>query len=203
MSSLTDLIRSGFGRRQANAIIAAAGGGGGGAGSGGGGPLGVKRAQVSGWTRSANQIVSNGYTFSNLPGPAPGTPPSLMNGGYAFDVPASEAGWYSMRIKLDVQFTGGTPEKLVFSTNTYYQNALFVQDIILSNGDAGGGLASNQTGWGAGAEIYVPPFPNPGFDPGDGSYYMGGVKLEWVGAGTIGSQYDADPRCRIDVVRLG
>lgn len=173
-------------------------------GGGGGGPLGAKRAIVSGWDRSTpGQVVSTGYTFSNMPGNPPGTPPTLLNGGYAFDVPAAEGGWYSMRISLAMQFTGGTPEKVVFYTNTYYNNRQITQDIILSNGDPLGGLQSNQTGWGAAAEIFVPAFANPGFDPSDGSYYMGSVKLEWLGAGDIGSSMDEDPHCWIDVVRLG
>lgn len=196
------LIRSGFRPRQAIALLssfAAAGTGGG--GGGGGGPLGVKRAQVSSWTRTAGQIRPAAFTFST-PGSPPGTPPSLINGGYGFDVPAAEAGWYSLRISLDYGFTGGTPAKtLLVMNSTYYNNRQIQKGII--NTTASGGTDSGQSVWGASEEIYVPPFANPGFDAADGTYYMGALKLQWEGAGSItGNDGSGDPRCFIDVVRL-
>jgi hypothetical protein len=128
MSTLHDLIYSGFTARQGRAILAALAGGGGGGGGGAGGPSGMTSVQAGAWAKSEvttgngtadpyTYFTARTFTFNRNPGgtnPGHVQGPALVDGdadGYfGFDMAA--AGWYQMSGSINFQVSHADPQAL-------------------------------------------------------------------------------------------
>ena len=124
LKTLTDrLIRSGFPRRgaggAAQAILDAVGTPSGGGGGGGGGIVGATRADAWGIASMNGQARSgDGFDLTTLGGGAGagvtvGAPYILGSASNAVDLIVAAAGWYEVKLYIDLQFSAGNVPEVV------------------------------------------------------------------------------------------
>lgn len=204
MSALTDLIRAGFQRRQANLMIGAFQQVGGSGGGGGGSFGGVSTATHSGVAQAASgagkRVTFSGWTFAPSTDGQPG--PTLDASGTGFT--PHDAGWYQLNCWLAFGFVAGStalPGHLRLEISPFTDPDSLITEVpcaaVESDNGNGRSVYGVQT-WLTSMVFYQPAAATVGANGLIPAVYFPGDA-----AACATWRTDLAPRLRVDVTKLG